>query len=314
MSEAYMSLPATVPFFHLNHYHAQLLREIFHRTLATKLAEDSFAMLLDGRLTLDALMECRRLGLNDDFDDILNYSGPTEESITMFRSLRDQFDPSHVSIKASSAEKFKRSATQPPCKDFKHSLLDLVASMIHDLAISIFEGLHGSRYQNKPHEGPENPVHPDFRHPKYVHSRLYPRGPIELVGYWIEMRLFGGVIVFEHGNPPGEPGSPWVHFPYEGIMKLSNRQLDAFTQFAFAEPPMSDSTAVRDVLPFTVEEDAHTVESRDAYELGLFRNSFEHVPPPNISRWECVKRNVTYPDWILEELRRSCFWHYTHCM
>lgn len=83
--------------------------------------------------------------------------------------------------------------------------------MIHDLAISIFEGLHGSRYQNKPHEGPENPVHPDFRHPKYVHSRVYPRGPIELVGYWIEMRLFGGVVVFEHGNPPGEVSQARQH-------------------------------------------------------------------------------------------------------
>lgn len=87
-------------------------------------------------------------------------------------------------------------------------------------------------------------------------------------------------------------------------MKLSNRQLDAFTQLAFVESPMSDSIA-RDVLPFTVQEDAHTVESRDAFELGLFRNLFEHVPPPNISRWECVKRNISYPDWILEELRRS---------
>lgn len=101
MSEGYRPLPVTVPFFHLNHSHAQILSQVFRRILATRLAEDSFAMLIDGRLTLDALMECRQLGLDDDFNDILNYSGPTEESITLFRSLREQFDPLHVSIKAS---------------------------------------------------------------------------------------------------------------------------------------------------------------------------------------------------------------------
>ena len=92
----------------------------------------------------------------------------------------------------------------PSCRDFKSALLGLVASMIHDLAVSVFEHLHGSKYSNKPHPGVERPTLPDFRHSKYLRARSYPRGPIELVGYWMETRIFGGVVVFEHGNPPGE--------------------------------------------------------------------------------------------------------------
>lgn len=206
--------------------------------------------------------------------------------------------------------------------------------MVHDLAVSIFEELHRSKYQNTPHQGPERALLPDFRHPKYLQSYLYPHGPIELVGYWIETRLFGGVVVFEHGNPPGEvsinpqplpvflcilytcskvpyfnrtqPGAPWIHFPYEGIMRMSDKQLDAFTQLAFTTSPVSNAAAVSDLLP---EPDVQYVDSFDAYEFGLFRNCFEHNPPPNISRFSCTAmgRNVTYPDWVREYLKKSWF-------
>ena len=54
-----------VPFFHTQDEHAQLLMRIFCRILATKTAEDSFAMLMDNRLTIEALTACRLLRIND---------------------------------------------------------------------------------------------------------------------------------------------------------------------------------------------------------------------------------------------------------
>lgn len=35
------------------------------------------------------------------YDEIPKYTGPTNETRTMFRLLREQFDPSHVLLKAS---------------------------------------------------------------------------------------------------------------------------------------------------------------------------------------------------------------------
>ncbi|TPX21938.1 hypothetical protein DIZ76_015903 [Coccidioides immitis] len=305
--EVSASPPTTVPFFHLDDCHARRVIQALRRILATEVAEESFSMLIDGRLTMKALRACRRIRLGEDYDEIAKYTGPSQDTISMFRSLREQFDLSHVLIKASSAERFQRSAVQASSADFQRGLLDLVVSMVHDLAVSIFEELHRSKYQNTPHQGPERALLPDFRHPKYLQSYLYPHGPIELVGYWMETRLFGGVVVFEHGNPLGEPGAPWIHFPYEGIMRMSDKQLDAFTQLAFTISPVSDAAAVSNLLPFKAEPDAQYVDSFDAYKFGLFRNCFERNPPPNISRFSCTAmgRNVTYPDWVREYLKKS---------
>ncbi|QVM05409.1 hypothetical protein D8B26_000120 [Coccidioides posadasii str. Silveira] len=103
------------------------------------------------------------------------------------------------------------------------------------------------------------------------------------------------------------PGAPWIHLPYEGIMRMSDKQLDAFTQLAFTISPVPDAAAVSDLLPFKAEPDAQYVDSFDAYKFGLFRNCFEHNPPPNISRFSCTAmgRNVTYPDWVCEYLKKS---------
>ncbi|EER25567.1 hypothetical protein D8B26_000121 [Coccidioides posadasii str. Silveira] len=185
MGEVSASPPTTVPFFHLDDCHARRVIQALRRILATEVAEESFSMLIDGRLTMKALRACRRIRLGEDYDEIAKYTGPSQDTISMFRSLREQFDLSHVLIKASSAERFQRSAVQPSSADFQRGLLDLVVSMVHDLAVSIFEELHRSKYQTTPHQGPERALLPDFRHPKYLQSYLYPHGPIELVGYWM---------------------------------------------------------------------------------------------------------------------------------
>ncbi|PGH09008.1 hypothetical protein AJ79_05803 [Helicocarpus griseus UAMH5409] len=307
MGEGCASPPTTVPLFHLHDCHARRVIHELRRILVTEVAEESFSMLIDGRLTMKDLRQCRRIRLGEDYDEIAKYTGPSQDTISMFRSLRERFDLSHVLVKASSAERFQRAAVQPSSADFHRGLLDLVVSILHDLAVSIFQEFHRSKYQSTPHQGPGRASLPDFRHPKYLQSYSYPRGPSELVGYWMETRLFGGVVDFEHGNPPGEPGAPWVHLPYEGIMRISDKQLDTFTQLSFTTSPVSDPAVMSDVLPFKAEPDARYVDSFDAYEFVLFRNHFEHNPPPEISRFGCtlMGRNVTYPDWVREYVKES---------
>lgn len=152
---------------------------------------------------------------------------------------------------------------------------------------------------------------------------------MELVGYWMEMRVFGGVPVFEHGNPPGEvnflfyilsserlflilifymlvkPTAAWIHFPFRGVVQLSDLQLDYFARLgspSALEPLLVDASALR----FLPEDEARKAQTQDTYELGLFRNIYEHTPPPPINnQFRCVRRDVTYPDWFLEELKKS---------
>lgn len=101
MGEVSASPPTTVPFFHLDDCHARRVIQALHCILATEVAEQSFSMLIDGRLTMKALRACRRIRLGEDYDEIAKYTGPSQDTISMFRSLREQFDLSHVLIKAS---------------------------------------------------------------------------------------------------------------------------------------------------------------------------------------------------------------------
>ena len=41
--------------------------------------------------------------------------------------------------------------------------------------------------------------HFDF-HPDYVHFDNYPRGLLDVVGYWAEAQVFGGVLLFDRSN------------------------------------------------------------------------------------------------------------------
>ena len=39
----------------------------------------------------------------------------------------------------------------------------------------------------------------DF-HPDYVHFKDYPRGLLDVVGYWAEAQVFGGVLLFNRSD------------------------------------------------------------------------------------------------------------------
>ena len=46
----------------------------------------------------------------------------------------------------------------------------------------------------------------NFYHTDYQHFERYPFGLLNVVGYWAEAEIFGGVLLFEH-----EEGSSRVH-------------------------------------------------------------------------------------------------------
>ena len=58
---------------------------------------------------------------------------------------------------------------------------------------------------------PEMDVFPDHPHPQgtqfyvnfhddYVHFKNYPRGLLDVVGYWAETQVFGGVLLFDRSD------------------------------------------------------------------------------------------------------------------
>ena len=40
----------------------------------------------------------------------------------------------------------------------------------------------------------------DFYHTRYKRYEYYPLGLLSVVGYWAETQIFGGVLLFDHGD------------------------------------------------------------------------------------------------------------------
>ena len=86
-------------------------------------------------------------------------------------------------------------------------LLEISAASIHALAGMIHASSHPGMnvFPNHPpaQGGGEflgTQLNVDY-HPDYVHFKNYPRGLLDVVGYWAETQVFGGVLLFDRSDP-----------------------------------------------------------------------------------------------------------------
>lgn len=102
---------------------------------------------------------------------------------------------------------------------WKLRLLELLAVAIHDIAATLWsldDGVHkhaeleawrtsrlesGSLDEN---ERVNLPPHTWFWHYDYEDHKQYPRGVADVVGYWAETQIFGGVVLFDRGESDEE--------------------------------------------------------------------------------------------------------------
>lgn len=87
---------------------------------------------------------------------------------------------------------------------FNMHLLELAAVAIHDMAGNLFAQFH-------PNGEPEgsSPIPPQFKNMVSLSTMLYcvpnsyPRGYLDAVGYWAEVQIFSGVVLFDRGPQEG---------------------------------------------------------------------------------------------------------------
>ncbi|KAK3185697.1 hypothetical protein K4F52_005562 [Lecanicillium sp. MT-2017a] len=90
-----------------------------------------------------------------------------------------------------------------------------------------------------------------FNHYQYTDHEQYPRGPADMAGYWLEDRIFGGVVLFDRGESGKEANSVWFHSGRRAwthrIWKLLDWQFDAIASFFLHGPEPADP--LFDALP-----------------------------------------------------------------
>jgi hypothetical protein len=108
-------------------------------------------------------------------------------------------------------------AGPPGSRAFNTRLIELLAVTVHQVAVYLFKldiGAHkdDAITQWAPPESDEswwrwNPKGPSptmFNHEWYQDSEQYPNGIADIVGYWAENRILGGVVLFDRHNPDDE--------------------------------------------------------------------------------------------------------------
>lgn len=85
-------------------------------------------------------------------------------------------------------------------------LLELVAVAVHDMAANLFAYFHPDG-ELRPEQVTMTGVHKEgivsVSTMCYIRSDIYPRGVYDVVGYWAETHIFGGVVVFDRGADEG---------------------------------------------------------------------------------------------------------------
>ena len=207
-------------------------------------------------------------------------------------------------------------------------MIELVAVAVHQIAALLFEldtGVHKNdgitdwappksdvRFWTWYPDGP----HPTlFYHAWYVNYTQYPRSVADMVGYWAEARILGGVVLFDRREPkttpdadpavnlyldPGpdvDPDAIYFHpdryqYTYR-IYQLLPEQRSTLLDFLLADEPPA--------CPLPILPDQNNRVRIDPEEpirtTGVYRDLWERKDlPPNAGDWR-TKNGFNRRDW-----------------
>jgi len=143
-----------------------------------------------------------------------------------------------------------------------------------------------------------------FSHHGYLADDIYPEGVADVVGYWAEDRILGGVTVFDRPaeqRTPGEPPNAWFYGCRENVtyryFQLLDEQQQAMVGFFLADNP-SQATC-----PLPIIGDKNNRVRVDFWtaltERFIYRDIWERKPPTNesIRFWQRRPQNeFDYPE------------------
>lgn len=224
---------------------------------------------------------------------------------------------------------FQRAA--PGTKMFNTRLIEIVAVALHQFGVLLHQ------LQFRMHQGdieyivnwtmpkqetdfdnwePLLPLPTIFNNPSYIDSAVYPEGVADMVGYWAEDRILGGVVFLNrrveldaNGDLTGEPVNIYLH-PCRAkvtfrVTQLLDGQQQALVDFLLAkhDPAAApgDALPVPCPLPIIVDDRNRVrVSPEDALVLrGIYRDIWERRPLDR-DEWRIAKRRpqnqIDYPE------------------
>jgi hypothetical protein len=286
--------------------HLNAFKNVLSSILSTDLAQLTYSQIMDGLPVRDVwnAYACRRR-------DIEGHLKPCSEAVEVWKAFRAKLQPRTLEFNITTVQEYQN--TIPKTKGFIVRLMELIAVACHDIAVLLYkiaEGGVGTHAEKPPgptlldNDGvPFPPIPTDFYHTEYQDWEQYPQGVADMVGYWAEFELFGGVVIFDRGDSDTEVclhilcnlHQNTLNLPYQckdafihpggsyKIFQLSDDQLEAFAKLeskgnAITEPDSSPAP-----FPFRAERYARRVGEEDSMFLHIYRDKYERKPKINTS-------------------------------
>ncbi|RFU33322.1 hypothetical protein B7463_g3005, partial [Scytalidium lignicola] len=183
---------------------------------------------------------------------------------------------------------------------FKLRLIEVVAFALHTLAGTIYQSNHPEVDIYTDSESKETQIphyYLDFYHMAYMAYGEYPRGVLNMIGYWIETRIFGGVILVEHDETECEAKSIFLYTQRSDIFQLSETQV-----YGILSLDRNNS------LPFTPEPNAKKLTRNQLNGSHVFRDDFSRIYPFNLPIYRCVVPMTDHDRELIKWVNDNSSW------
>ncbi|KAB8225497.1 hypothetical protein BDV33DRAFT_96675 [Aspergillus novoparasiticus] len=253
--------------------HHEAFTQALHKVISSQPTQRALAQVVDGIPTRTDSngWEFVKAGLKRKDD-------PSEKSIETVKAFQDNFEVDTLEVSSDVAQAYQD--TSIGSRDFKLRLLEMVAISFHDMVAHLFQSFEADpdawlSRNRVPH--PRESTW--FYHSDYLDHDQYPLGVPEVVGYWAEKQVFGGVVLLDRGETGNECRDAFIH-PDDGyrIFKLSDDQLDRFVSFGAKTGPTDQNDDSVSPIPFQAEKYTRRIEPEEAMEMHIYRHLYERRP------------------------------------
>lgn len=278
----------------------QELETVLQRILALPIARDTYAQIIDGTPTRTPFSDEIKKSGSTFYKTIIGSenSKPTDKAMQKYEEIRPKIAPQDLVIDLKVAQNYQDAL--PGSRENHLRLLETAAASVHALAGMIYAS-NNEDMDVKPPEPPGGHLrqfdttdgfYVNFYHTAYKRFEEFPFGLLNVVGYWAETELFGGVVLFERGEGDSGITNAFLH-PQRAscAFQLSEIQLQDFADLSRASD-VDGSVGADTRLPFFKELNARiepTFVRVGEAPLRIYKNEYDKYPVSFIpKRPSCV--------------------------
>ncbi|KAK4666707.1 hypothetical protein QC763_302720 [Podospora pseudopauciseta] len=302
-----------IPIDRLDAEHRRHLVRAINNVLSIELALFTYAQIIDSLPTGDVAWEVRSPLLQGEHPLATEHEELCPGAMEKAREVCPKWDTEMLRFSPQVLNAYREAA--PGSKLFANRLIEMVAVAIHEFVVLLYQlnfcvhkggrevvdAIAKWKETSKPELYswmtdeewcPPDPICTVFHSIQYLDHDIYPQGVADVVGYWAEDRILGGVVVFErraeecdgHNSNYSNPHPPNIYLsPSRAkvtirVTQLRNEQQQKLVDFLL----LKDASKAAESSPLPILVDKKNLKrfklESSIVKYGIFRDIWERKP------------------------------------